>query len=331
MRADRLLSLMLLLRARGRLTARDLAEQLEVTERTIYRDIDALNTAGVPVYTQPGTNGGIFLDEHYRISLTGLTRSEVMSLFVSSETGPLQDLGLARAVEDALLKLFTVLPSPQRQEVDQMRQRLFIDPHDWYSAERPAPLLPRLQQAVWEDRVIDACYEQAVGETVNLTLEPYGLVAKANRWHLVGQEAGGEMQVWRACNFQDVQLSEQRFPRDPAVDLETFWKGWSEAYETEMGRAYPPYPARIRVHPATLWLFYDGFMSCQYTQAGPPDDQGWVTLDVVFPAMENAIMHILGLSRYVEVLTPDDLRDWVLLVAQDIVKHYTPTPPETLD
>lgn len=323
MRADRLLSLMLLLRARGRMTARDLADHLEVTERTIYRDVEALSTAGVPVYTQPGTNGGIFLDEHYRISLTGLTRSEVMSLFVSGESVLLQDLGLSRTVADALLKLLTALPSCQRQEVDQLRQRLLIDPADWYSAERPALLLPRLQQAVWEDRVIDACYEQTVGEIITLTLEPYGLVAKANRWYVVGKETGGRLDVWWASHFQDVQLREARFSRDPAVDLEAFWQDWRAAYEDEMNRVYPPCPAQIRVHPATLWLFHDGYMSCQYTQTGPPDDRGWVTLDVVFPAMENAVMYILGLGQYVEVVTPDELRDWVLHVARDIVAHYS--------
>ena len=130
MRADRLISLMLLLHARGRMTACQLAQHLEVSERTIYRDVDALSTAGVPVYVQPGVNGGVFLDENYRISLTGLTRPEVQALFVTSNARPLADLGLDGAVEATLLKLFAALPSAQQIEVERLQlDRLALPRH----------------------------------------------------------------------------------------------------------------------------------------------------------------------------------------------------------
>src|SRR5262245_10995030 len=127
MRADRLISLMLVLHSKGRMTAQKLAEHLEVSERTIYRDVDALSTAGVPVYVQPGVNGGIVLDENYRISLTGLSRAEVQALFVSSNAGPLADLGMDKAVEDTLLKLFAALPSAHQAEVERLRSRFYVD------------------------------------------------------------------------------------------------------------------------------------------------------------------------------------------------------------
>src|SRR5690554_4763928 len=164
MRADRLISLMLLLHARGRMTARRLAEHLEVSERTIYRDIDALSAAGVPVYVQPGVNGGIFLDEHYRISLTGLTQSEVRALFVGNHARPLADLGLSQAVEDTLLKLFAALPTAHQAEVERLRSRFYIDPANWFQTAESSALLPVLQQAVWEDRALNICYQVVEGQ-----------------------------------------------------------------------------------------------------------------------------------------------------------------------
>src|SRR5262245_53049166 len=142
MRADRLISLMLLLNARGRMTAQTLANQLEVSERTIYRDVDALGAAGIPIYVQPGVNGGVFLDENYRISLTGLTRAEVQALFVSSNARPLAALGLDSAVEATLLKLFAALPSAHQMEVERLRSRFYIDPANWFQVVEAPALLP---------------------------------------------------------------------------------------------------------------------------------------------------------------------------------------------
>lgn len=322
MRADRLLSLMLLLRARGRMTAQDAARHLEVSERTVYRDIDALSAAGVPIYTQPGTNGGIFLDENYRISLTGLTRPEVMSLFVSSGIGPLDDIGLSRAVEDTLLKLFAALPSVHRQEVERMRQRLYIDPADWFQLVEPTPFLHTLQQAVWEDRIVGADYERALGQFVDCMLEPYALVAKANTWYLVGNRVGGGMRTFRVSRFRDVRLTDDRFERVSGFDLEAFWKASCRDYEEDMRQIFPPYPAKVRVHPDVLWLVFDGLVARQFNQVGPPDPQGWITLDVVFASMEDAVMRALGLGTYIDVLEPDELREWVVEVARTIVDYH---------
>ncbi|MBZ0287993.1 MAG: HTH domain-containing protein, partial [Anaerolineae bacterium] len=172
MRADRLISLMLLLHARGRMTAQTLAQQLEVSERTIYRDVDALGAAGVPIYVQPGVNGGIFLDEHYRISLTGLTRAEVQSLFVSSSTPPLADLGLDNAVQATLLKLFAALPLPHQAEVERLRSRFHIDPANWFQVIEPSDTFPLLQQAVWEDRAVSIRYQVVEGEWFDGVVNP---------------------------------------------------------------------------------------------------------------------------------------------------------------
>jgi predicted DNA-binding transcriptional regulator YafY len=163
MRADRLLSMMLLLHTRGRMTADELAVKLEVSVRTVYRDIDALSMAGVPIYTHCGPQGGIFLDEDYRVSLTDLTNSEIQSLVISSGAGPLEDIGLDRAVENSYLKLLAALPNLQRQEAERLRQRVFIDPASWFQVQEPLPHLPTIQKAVWEDEEIEFVYERANG------------------------------------------------------------------------------------------------------------------------------------------------------------------------
>ncbi len=208
MRADRLLSLMLMLAARGRLTAGELAGRLEVSERTIYRDVEALSSAGIPVYTQSGVNGGVFLDEHYRVSLTGFSRTDLQALFVADDARPLADLGLAR--EATMLKLFAALPLIQRREVERARQRLYIDPTNWFQIVEASPVLPILQQAVWEDRRVEVCYQAVEGHASARTLDAYGLVAKANIWYLVARKAvgdsAGEMRNYRVARLSEVTL-----------------------------------------------------------------------------------------------------------------------------
>jgi predicted DNA-binding transcriptional regulator YafY len=165
MRADRLISMMLMLSNRDRMTAAELADALEVSERTIYRDIEALSMAGVPVYTQSGPSGGLFLDEHYRVSLTNLSQTEMQTLFIAGAAEPLRDLGLDRKAEDAALKLLAALPTRQRDDAERLRQRVFLDPSGWYPAEEGLPHLPALQRAVWEDHPVTITYSE-LGQTL---------------------------------------------------------------------------------------------------------------------------------------------------------------------
>ncbi len=158
MRADRLLSILLLLQARGRMTARELAERLEVSERTIYRDLDALSSAGVPIYAERGPGGGCELLDGYQTKLNGLTEMEVRALFLLSVSGPLVDLGLGKALEDALLKLSTALPASYRSNAELVRQRIHLDTAPSYSSEMKAPHLHIIQDALWQDRKLHLTY-----------------------------------------------------------------------------------------------------------------------------------------------------------------------------
>lgn len=319
MRADRLISLMLLLHAKGRLTAQKLAEHLEVSERTIYRDVDALSTAGIPVYVQPGVNGGIFLDEHYRVSLTGLSRADAQALFVSNNARPLADLGLT--VESTLLKLFAALPSAQQVEVDRLRSRFYIDPSNWFQIVEPSTLLPTLQQAVWEDRVLTIKYQVVEGEYFEGLLNAYALVAKANIWYLVGEKENGELRNYRIGRIKQAALTDSHFTRQPDFDLAAYWEESCRQFLKHSAERFPPYHATLRVHPKTFWYF-PGYMEGRYEQIGEADADGWVILRVTFESLGDARTRVLGQGTGVEVIEPDELRADVIETARAIVAAY---------
>ncbi|HEX3724035.1 MAG TPA: HTH domain-containing protein, partial [Nitrolancea sp.] len=180
MRADRLLSILLLLQVHRRMTAGELARRLEVSSRTIQRDMDALCAAGVPLYAERGKDGGWVLPEPVRTNLTGLTEPEIQTLFLSTSPRVLADLGLRQASEAALIKLFATLPTMQRRGAEQARQRILVDPSGWNRPEEHVPALAALQEAVWQEHKVDLVYERGDGSTVRRLVEPLGLVAKGS-------------------------------------------------------------------------------------------------------------------------------------------------------
>lgn len=319
MRADRLISMMLLLNAKGQMTAQDLAAELEVSERTIYRDVDALCVAGVPIYTQPGNSGGIALDENYRVSLTGLSKSEVLALFASSGAGPLQDLGLAQG--DTLLKLFAALPSIHRQTVQQMRQRFYIDPINWFQIVELSSFMPILQQAVWEDHWVNITYQQFDGQVTQRHLQAYALVAKANIWYLVARKDNGDMRHYRISRMVDVVLCDETFQRASDFDLADYWQASCAQFEQDSLTSQDFFPAKVRIHPAVSWYF-DTFMGGRHTVVGERDEDGWITLDVIFYDIWEGNMRALGLGTTIEILEPPELRDKILETAQSVLDFY---------
>jgi predicted DNA-binding transcriptional regulator YafY len=320
MRADRLLSMMLLLHAKGRMTAEDLAGSLEVSERTIYRDIEALSIAGIPIYTQTGTNGGIFLDENYRISLTGLSAPEVKSLFLATVSQPLADLGLGGAVEDTLLKLFAALPSRQQDEAQRMQQRFYIDTANWFQIVEPSSYLPLLEKAVWENRCLSVRYQPLDGHFENLALEAYALVAKVNIWYLVGRKVNGEWRNYRLSRFHAVEVLEP-FERDKDFDLVSYWRESCKLFESNMVETSPPYKVYLRVHPKAFWYF-PSWMAGRYQQEDP-DAEGWTALHVSYESRSEALRYLSGLGAFLEILEPADFREELIRQARAILAFYT--------
>ncbi len=320
MRADRLLSLLMLLQTRGQMSARKLADELEVSERTIYRDITALSASGVPVYASRGPRGGVRLIEEYRTTLTGLTPEETRALFTMSIPAPLAQLGMDEKFKAALLKLSASLPDTRRAEESLTRQRILLDSSWWFQSEQDVPCLQTIQQALFQDRRLHMKVRWDFFNTeFEQDAEPYGLVAKANIWYLVyGRE--GTPHVRRVSEIVEVELMPEVFARPPEFQLETFWNQWCKEYETQ-----PPFCARVRVAPEALSMLpeYVGERARRYlTQLHRPDDCGWVTLDLPFESFVAARSHLLGLGRAVEVIEPESLRKSLIDFAEQIVKFY---------
>lgn len=304
------------------MTARDLAAELEVSERTIYRDIEALSIAGIPIYAQSGMNGGIALDEGYRVSLTGLSRAEVLALFVASEAGPLRDLGLDKAEASTLLKLSAALPDVHRPEVARLRQRFFIDPANWFQVVEPLPYFAELQQAVWEDRYIEMTYQPVMGEAYRRTIAAYGLVAKANIWYLIGRKPDGEWRSYRAGRLSAVRVLEDHFSRDTSFDLEHYWQESSRYFEAHSRDQLPRCVAQLRVHSTAFWYF-PGYLEGRYTVIAPADAAGWMQIEAQFEDHGEALMRVMGWGSRIEVVGPPELRHLVIETAQTIVRSYT--------
>ena len=323
MRADRLLSLLMLLQTRGRMTAQELAEELETSVRTIYRDIDALSAAGVPVYAERGPGGGCALLDSYRTNLTGLTEDEVRALFMLSIPAPLAELGVGQELKAALLKLSAALPSTRRGDESHVRQRIHLDWVGWHQPEEPVPHLQAMHQAVWQDRKLHITYPVEIVSYVKQferLVDPYGLVAKAGVWYLVCA-GDGRMRVLRVSQVLDAVLSDERFERPADFDLAAFWEHWCTRQEENR----PSYPVTARVSPKIVPLlpFYFGKgIHDAIAHASLPDAEGWITLVLPFETARAARDRILGFGSAVEVLEPKPLRASIVDYAMQIVSFY---------
>ncbi len=320
MRADRLLSILMLLQARGRMTAQLLAQELEVSVRTIYRDIDALSAAGVPVYAERGPGGGCALLDQYRTTLTGLTQDEVRALFMISIPAPLAELGVGQELRAALLKLAAALPASRRSDQEHVRQRIHLDSVAWFETSEPVPYLHAIQQAVWQDLKLHLAYQLPFKARAEWLVDPYGLVAKANTWYLVCAR-DGHIAAHLVSRVLDARLSDEPFQRPVDFDLPAFWKAWC----SRVADNRPRYPVTVRVAPELLPFLpqqFDPSAQEALAQAGPPDGEGWVTLTLPFETLEAARQRLLSCGRAVEVVAPQALRDSVLDFARQIVALY---------
>ena len=316
MRADRLLSLLMLLQTRGRMTARELAEALEVSERTIYRDVEALSCAGVPIYGECGRLGGYALVDSYRTSLTGLTEGEVRALFMLNIPQPLIELGVSDELRAALLKLSAALPGARRDDQVRVQQRFYLDSTWWHQGGEALPHLPVVQRAVWEDRQLYLTYHLPSRVAVEHVFDPYGLVAKAGVWYLVCARAG-RVDARRVLDLLGVRLAEGGFERPDDFDLAAFWHRWRADHEAR--RAL--YPVIVRVAPSLIPALRHFFLPIDQTD--PPDPDGWLTLTLSFESLEAARAQLLGFGRSVQVLAPRPLRRSLLDYAEQIVALYT--------
>ncbi|MCB5181812.1 helix-turn-helix transcriptional regulator [Streptomyces antimicrobicus] len=328
MRADRLLTILLLLQSRGRLTAPELAAELEVSVRTVYRDLDALGAAGVPVTADRGPAGGYRLMDGYRTRLTGLTDAEAGSLFLVGAPGPAAELGLGAELATARLKLQAALPDGLARRSRLVQERFHLDAPAWFRDADPVPHLAAVARAVWEAEVVRADYRRWNGELRRRTLQPLGLVLKGGIWYVAARVGGGEppgaappVRTYRVSRLLDVEPTGEHFERPVDFDLAGYWTQQSRRLEDALLR----HTARIRLSPRGQRLLPMQFGAAgarALAGAGEPDGAGWVEVDLAVETEAVAVGDLLRLGVEAEVLGPPALRAAVGRAARVLAGRY---------
>jgi predicted DNA-binding transcriptional regulator YafY len=319
MRASRLLSILLLLQNRGRMTAQALADEFEVSVRTIYRDIDELSAAEVPVYADRGPNGGFELLDGYRTKLTGLSPREASTLFLAGLPGPAAELGLADVLTTAQLKLTAALPEGARATANQVSARFHLDPVGWFNSAGPAQLLPAIASAVWTDACLDIRYKRYT-KTVSRSVWPLGLVLKGGVWYLVAQ-VGEATRTYKVSNILELSVSGEHFERPKDFDLVRFWTLAVRAYEVGLFRAV----AVVRLSPHGLQKIDQlgtAVAEAAVESAGPPDADGWLKVVIPIESVDQAASDLARLGADAMVLEPTELREQLAKTARQVVALY---------
>jgi predicted DNA-binding transcriptional regulator YafY len=320
MQADRLLALLLLLQSYGRLSAASLARELEVSTRTVYRDLDALSAAGVPVYAERGRHGGCALLPGFRTDVTGMTADEARALFVFAGRGLPTGLGHDADLKSALRKLLAAVPEPHRPLAVQARDRVVVDPTGWSQGPEELPHLAVVEEAVWLDRKLELRYRSSDAPTGRiLIVEPYGLVAKAGIWYLIAAE-DGDPRLYRVSRVEDARLLEEPSSRPTGLDLEVLWLDLRRRFDERGGQGLS---VRVRVQTAILPRFLR--LAAGPTIAAPnigPQDPDWTTVGLQFRGEGPAVALLLSLGASVEALEPASIRLTMADAAQAIVARY---------
>ena len=305
MRASRLLSLLMLLQSRGRVSARALAEALEVSVRTIHRDVDELSASGVPIWADRGRLGGFQLQPGWRTRVDGLTAPEAQAMFLGGLPGPAAELGLGEAMASAQLKLLAALPDGWREDARRVSARFHLDPIDWYRGPSATDHLPAIAQAVWGERRIAMRYESWKGE-VSRRVDPLGLVLKAGIWYLAAQVGMG-VRTYRLSNILDLEVTDEPFERPKAFDLAAWWQASTKRFEKELAVD----TAQLRVSASGLKQLRDlGAAVAQAAEgsASEPDEAGWRRVTIPIESIAHAAAQVLRLGAQAEVLKPAALR-----------------------
>jgi predicted DNA-binding transcriptional regulator YafY len=313
MRADRLLSIMLLLEMHERMTAADLAGRLEVSERTILRDMEALSAAGIPVMAERGAGGGWRLIEGYRPRLTGLTGEEVQSLFFSRSPAALAELGFKEASDSAWLKLWASLGEHAREQATFVHQRILIDQSGWRDSSHALTALPKLIEALWRGRQVRFEYESALNERGERLVHPLGLVAKGAAWYLVASR-DGELRSYRVSRASNVIIEADAATRPERFDLAKYWEESSNRFREKL----PEVHATYWIEPGVLrWIRYKGWRVIEQVDEGER-----IRIRVRFDSEEEVVQLALAHGGDIELIEPAELREVVREAARRTVEKH---------
>ncbi|HYS54419.1 MAG TPA: WYL domain-containing protein [Thermoanaerobaculia bacterium] len=312
MRADRLLSTLLLLQANGKMTVRQLAKRLEVSYRTAYRDLEALGAAGVPVLALRGSRGGWQLDEEWRTRVPGLDEAELRA-FLMAQPRVIGDAPLAAAAERALDKLMAAMPVSLRARAAFIRQRLYVDTSGWRGVAENLAFLPIVQDAVSRDRKLAIEYRKRDRQLATRTIDPLGVVAKGMTWYLVANTTEG-FRTFRVSRIEKATMLDIPAQRPPHFDLAVYWKSSTEKFRESRRQ----FSVTVRLEPRAAEEFMR-WRTAKPVPSDAPDPEGWVTLRVEFDDEEHACFMVQGLGARAEIVEPATLRERVLASAAAVI------------
>jgi predicted DNA-binding transcriptional regulator YafY len=326
---------MLLLRTHGCLTSKTIAARLEVSERTILRDMEALSAAGIPVFAERGAQGGWKLAEGYRTNWAGLNREEIVSLLASKPHRNIHDLGWSPKFEAALLKLLASLSPTLRRDVDYMKERLYVDQEGWHPTGEMVPLLPLIQEAVWAGRQLRIEYGSVSGSVSWRTVHPIGLVLKGSLWYLVALTellegaskdlstctnipASYEPRTFRASRIRSAELQLEPVNRPDGFDLAAYWDQSIRSFRKDL----PRYPARALVRECgRARLEQTRFV--RVSKWGELSADGlWREALLEFDTLESACEIALGFGVNLLILEPIELRNAVIASTHAVIEQY---------
>ncbi len=318
MRASRLVALLLLLQARGGLTAGELADELEVSVRTIHRDVEALGAAGVPVYAERGPHGGIRLVDGYRTRLTGMTSDEAEAVFLSGLPGPAAELGLGTVVASSRLKVLAALPAEMRGRATRLLERFHLDAAGWFRAGEPVPHLAAIADCVWEGRKLEIDYDRG-DRIVTRTVDPLGLVLKAGTWYLVAAH-DEQLRTYRISRVRGSAAQEEKARRPAGFDLASYWAESIATYEAQQPRIDVVIRFR-REDSRRLEDLLDGTTLAAATELEDPDP-AWRRLRLTMDWPREVAGRLLAMGAALEVLEPAELRTELAALAVEVAALY---------
>jgi predicted DNA-binding transcriptional regulator YafY len=319
MRAGRLLSILMLLQSRGRMSAQALAEEVEVSVRTIYRDVDHLSASGVPITVERGAAGGFELLDGWRTRLTGFTPNEAKAVFMAGVPGPAAQLGLGEAAASAQLKLLAALPPEWQADAQSVGARFHMDHAGWYQSPARVDHLAEVAQAVWGERRLDIRYESWKG-IVDRRIEPLGLVMKAGEWYVVANSER-DPRTYKLSNIRELALRTDTFKRPRHFDLARHWAASIARFEAGLYRG----TAVVRVSATGLKRLRE--LSAAIAEAvdrapGKPDKSGWMRVTIPIESVDHAAVELMRIGFECEALEPKELRARIAERAQAIAALY---------
>lgn len=318
MRADRLITIILLLQKNHKLTTKELAMELEVAERTIHRDMEALSSAGIPVYAERGRGGGWSIVEGYRTSLTGLKESEIRTLFISPSTQLLDDLGMTQSSQEARNKLIASLPAIYSEKVKDVWNRIHVDMSTWHKQKENIASFDLLKNAIWNNNKLQMVYERADGQANERIVNPLGLVAKGNRWYFIAARENDEIRNYRASRILSAKSIEETFERPRDFNLVQYWESSTKTFIENL----PKYEVQAQVMASSLPRLKFSSQFVQVTEYEDETDDEWISVKLTFDTEIEARRYVLGFSDHIKVIEPNEFRNIIVEMAKRVVAFY---------